>query len=63
MALDEELVTLDRRIQKEADSISERRGETNGAVFVTVSAKEEGPVEFKLTYSTFCTALTLTSSH
>lgn len=58
MALDEELVVLDRQIQKEADKIDERKGKTNGIVFVTVSAKEGGPVEFKLTYSALCTAST-----
>lgn len=51
MALEEELVTLERQIKLESDKLAERKGEATGVVFVTVSVQGSCRVEFKLTYS------------
>lgn len=51
MDIEEKLFSLDRLIKAESDKIAERKGEANGAVDVTVSAREDVRVEFKLAYS------------
>ena len=49
--LAEDIIELDRLIARQQEKMAERKGQTNGEVVLTVSARAAGPVELKLTYS------------
>lgn len=58
--LKEEITLVDWKIAQLRDKMLERTGSAHGRAAITLSTKSAGPVEIKLTYSTFLRLLLLT---
>jgi hypothetical protein len=52
-ALEEKIVAVTRKIEREAAKQQEKKGETNGQVTIVVVTQDPGVLELKLTYSTY----------
>jgi hypothetical protein len=48
--IDEEIITIDREIQRLLDQTSEKKGDTDGDVAIVLHAKNASTVELRLTY-------------
>jgi len=53
IALDEEILSIDRLSEDEKKKASLRKGSTNGAIDIVIFADEDDAVELKITYSAF----------